>query len=299
MMRGLFLERHMEWTPGLYSAWRMIFGGYLCLHFLQLLPWAMELWSNVGVLPHGGDSPLQLPVHLYALSDRPLFVTVSIVVAALLSLQLALGIADRTAAFLLWYILASLLARNPLISNPGIPFVGWLLLAHIVVPPVRTVANELPAAWPPQPRWRMPPALWASAWAIMALSYSYSGYHKLQSQSWVDGTALMRMLDSPLVRDTLLREVLQGLHEYVLGFLTWAALALELLYAPLALIRALRPWLWLGMVLMHLALLMLADFVDLSLAMLMIHFFTFNPGWLTLRVPLRRRAWRMEADASA
>jgi hypothetical protein len=33
-------------------------------------------------------------------------------------------------AFILWYQWACLLNINVFISNPGIPYVGWLLLAH-------------------------------------------------------------------------------------------------------------------------------------------------------------------------
>ncbi|HYC53672.1 MAG TPA: hypothetical protein VEL28_01865 [Candidatus Binatia bacterium] len=303
MTRPLLLERHLAWTPGAYAVWRFVFGAWLCVHFLQLLPWSTELWSNVGVLPDAADSPWQGRLHLYAISDRPLFVTITTGAAGLLSAMLAVGIGDRIAAVALWYILAGQLARNPLIENPGLAVMGWLLLAHALVPSVRAAMRELPAAWPPQPRWQMPPLLWAAAWTVMAASYTYSGYAKLQSPSWVDGTALMRVLDNPLARDTALRAMLHGLHEYVLGFLTWGALALELLYAPLALLRALRPWLWLAMVLMQLGMLMVVDLVDLSLAMIMMHFFTLNPGWFSLRVPHRvrhrLREWRPVRDATA
>jgi hypothetical protein len=60
----------------------------------------------------------------------------------------------------------------------------------------------------------------------------------------------------------------------VLRIGTWTALAFELAFAPLAFARALRPWLWTGMVLMHLSRILLIDFADLSLGMLMRHLFT-------------------------
>jgi hypothetical protein len=47
----------------------------------------------------------------------------------------------------------------------------------------------------------------------------------------------------------------------------------ELLVAPLALIRRLRPWLWLALTGMHLGLMALIDFADLSLGMLMLTVF--------------------------
>jgi predicted DCC family thiol-disulfide oxidoreductase YuxK len=66
----------------------------------------------------------------------------------------------------------------------------------------------------------------------------------------------------------------------VLQVLTWSALALELGFAPLALVPRLRPWLWASMLLMHLGLILVIDFADLSLGMVMLHLFTFDPAWM-------------------
>jgi predicted DCC family thiol-disulfide oxidoreductase YuxK len=126
----------------------------------------------------------------------------------------------------------------------------------------------------------MPPAIFAAAWIVMALAYSYSGYTKLVSPSWRDGTALSRMLDNPLARPGWLRETMLLLPPWFLHLGTWAALFLELSFAPLALLRRLRPWLWGAMLLMHLSLIALVNFADLSLGMVMVHLFTFDPGWI-------------------
>ena len=133
----------------------------------------------------------------------------------------------------------------------------------------------------------MPQAIWAAAWIVMAVGYSYSGYTKLISPSWRDGTALARVLDNPLARPGYLREALLGLPAWMLYAATWAALALELGFAPLALVGRLRPWLWGLMLMMHLSLILVVDFADLSLGMVMFHLFTFDPGWIRPR-PARR-----------
>jgi hypothetical protein len=170
----------------------------------------------------------------------------------------------------------------PLITNPSLPFVGWLLLAHAFLPPAPCGSldgrrrPDLAAAW------HMPPAIYAVAWVVMALGYSYSGYTKLLSPSWVDGTALARVLENPLARPGWLREAIVSLPGWLLHLGTWAALALELGFAPLALFRRLRPWLWGAMLAMHLGLIVLIDFADLSLGMVMVHLFTFDPGWIRL-----------------
>ena len=114
----------------------------------------------------------------------------------------------------------------------------------------------------------------------MALGYSYSGYTKLISPSWLDGTALVRVLENPLARPGFVRELILDLPAGVLQLATWGALGLELAFAPLALIRRLRPWLWGAMLAMHLGLIVVIDFADLSLGMVMLHLFTFDPAWL-------------------
>lgn len=52
----------------------------------------------------------------------------------------------------------------------------------------------------------MPPALFAAAWIVMSISYTYSGVTKLVSPSWVDGSALARVLNNPLARPTFVRD---------------------------------------------------------------------------------------------
>lgn len=272
------------WTGGQYSLFRALFGAYLFVHFVQLAPWAAELFSSEGVLPKASDSPL---IHAFpnilALSDSPIFVTGLLVVAAMLSLLFAVGKHDRVAAVCLWYIWACLFGRNPLISNPGLPYVGWVLLAHSFLPPAPYGSWAARGRIDPGGGWRMPPGIFAVAWILMAVGYSYSGYTKLISPSWLDGTALARVLENPLARPTMLTEFVAGRPVSLLKVMTWGALAFELLFAPLALSRRLRPPLWLGMVSMHVGLIVLVDFADLSLGMLMLHLFTFDPAWIRPR----------------
>ena len=123
------------WTGGQYSIFRVIFGTYLAIHFAQLMPWAAELFSDQGVLPQATPSPF---IHLFpnvlALFDGPVLVTALLGIAVGLSILFAIGWHDRWLALLLWYIWACLFGRNPLISNPSLPFVGWMLVAHAFLP---------------------------------------------------------------------------------------------------------------------------------------------------------------------
>ncbi|MBX3472104.1 MAG: hypothetical protein KF878_35075 [Planctomycetes bacterium] len=280
-----------------YDLLRALLGLYLAVHFAALVPWGAELFSREGVVPSIALNPLGgLLPNLLAVADSPAAVTGLLVAAAAASLLLAAGIGDRAAAVALWYVWACLLGRNPLIANPSIPYVGWLLLLHALAGPGRRDG----------PGWRLSPSLQAVAWAVLAVGYTYSGATKLGSPSWLDGTAVHHVLAGPLARPTPLRDALLALPGPLVAALTWGTLALELLFAPLGLVRRLRPWLWAALAGMHLGLLVLVDFADLSAGMLVVHAWTFDPAWVprryalpTGRVPLIAAAWAAAARPSS
>jgi predicted DCC family thiol-disulfide oxidoreductase YuxK len=272
------------WTGGQYSIFRSVFGVYLFVHFAQLAPWTAEVFSSRGQLPEAVASPiLHFFPNVLSLCDTPAFVSGFVALGAGLSLLFAAGIQDRWAAIGTWYVWACLLGRNPLIANPSIPYVGWMLLAHAALPRPRfgawvsrgRVTGKLP--------WRLPPALFAAAWILMAIGYSYSGVTKLLSPSWQDGSALLRMLGNPLGRPGGIHAVLLALPPILVHAATWGAMSLELLFAPLSLFRRLRPWLWGLLLAMHLLLIVMIDFADLSLGMVLLHLFTFDPAWIRPR----------------
>jgi predicted DCC family thiol-disulfide oxidoreductase YuxK len=274
------------WTGGQYSLFRAALGLYLAVHYAQLLPWGPELFSARGVLPDAAASPLAyLFPNLLTWVDAPLAVSALIAAGIALAVLLLLGAWDRPAALGLAYLQACLLGRNPLISNPAIPFIGWLLLAHACLPGAAYGAWRSRGRPDPRGGFRLPPALFLAAWVVMSLAYSYSGYYKLLSPSWVDGSALERVLENPLARPGPIRELLLALPAGILQFATWGALGLELLFAPLALLTRVRPWLWLAMLGLHLGLLALVAFADLTAGMLLLHLFALDPAWLRAARP--------------
>jgi len=275
------LKIESAWTGGQYSLFRVTLGLYLITHFIQLLPWGTEMFSNQGVLPDSSLSPLiSLSPNMLGIWDSPLVVTILLTSGLVCGVLFTIGYHDRVAALFLGYIWACLLGRNPLIANPSIPYVGWLFLAHALLP--RAPYGSMEARNRPDPgnNWKMPAEIYTAAWIVMALSYTYSGYTKLVSPSWVDGTAFSFVLQNPLARPNIIRDILLGMPDFVLQLATWSALLAELSFAPLAIFKKLRPYIWLGMVSMHIGLLTIISFADLSLGMLMMHLFTFNPVWI-------------------
>lgn len=69
----------------------------------------------------------------------------------------------------------------------------------------------------------------------------------------------------------------------LLKAMTWGALALEVLFVLLVIFKKMRPWGWFFMLCMHVGLLCLINFSDLTLGMIMVHFFTFDPAWIKPR----------------
>lgn len=268
------------WTGGQYSLYRVVFGIYLLIHFAALIPWAREVFETI--LPRDASPLLRLFPNILAFADVALPL---IVIAAIASLFFMAGIYDRAAALVMWYALACLFGRNPLTSNPSLPFVGWLLIAHALLPRAPFLSLAARNRVDPRGGWSMPGPIFAAAWIVMSLGYTYSGYTKLISPSWVDGTAFARVLANPLARPSFVRDLMLAAPPSLLTVATYGALALELLYAPLALFRRVRPWLWLAMLLMHLGLMVLIDFADLSFGMVVLHLFTLDPAWVKRRAP--------------
>ncbi len=243
---------------------RCLFGVYLTLHFVELIPYATELFGPTGMI----DDPALNPT--YEIFPNILNVvnpTIFMISLVCVSILFATGHYWRSAAIYLWYGWACLLNRNVLITNPGIAYVGWLLLAMVLIPP--------------DSKNRVPRDIYWAAWVLSCLGYTLSGIHKLQCASWIDGSALLHVLSSPIARDNFLVDLLVQSPPIVLKISTWGSLALEIAALPLGLFVHTRKWIWIALLLMHLGVMFLIDFVDLTLGVLMIHFFTFDLNWLS------------------
>ena len=269
-----------------FAAFRIAFGLYLTVHFAHLIPWGRELFSRDGVLADATLNPTfgVLP-NLLAWRDSPADVSAFLFLLAACSVLFTLGVARRSAALVLWYGWACLFNRNVLISNPSIAYVGLLLLLTTLVPPAepwRLRRGDRRA----EP-FEMPAAVFFTAWFLMATGYSFSGVIKLSSPSWADGSALWHLLENPLARSGPIRDLMLSMPMWVIRLLTWQALALEILFLPLVLWRVTRPVAWLAMVGMHVGIMLMVSFADLSAGMLMLHAFTFDARWAAMA----RAAW--------
>ncbi len=258
-----------------FAIFRIALGTYLAVHFAFLLLYGAELFSDRGVLP---DPALNF-THGFFLNllngwDSPFAVTLFLLALVILAIALAAGIYRRVAAALLWFGWACLFDRNNLINNPSIPYIGLILVLSLLVPVGEAVnARRSDCAW------QMPPAVYWAAWILLMAGYTFSGWMKVQSPSWIDGSAMLHMLDNPLARPGAIRDLLLALPGSWLRVLTWGILALELLALPLSLSRGTRMISWSLLTGMNLVVLLVINFADLTVGMLMVHAFTFDHDW--------------------
>lgn len=279
------INYHAPITAGQYGLIRVLLGCYLSIHFLHLLPYGTELFSSDGLLPASLSPLLGIIPNPLASYDSPFLVSALLLTGAICGAFIAIGAFDRVCSVIATVLLGWLYARNPLIANPSLPVVGWMLVAHAFLP-VGAYGNRSSRRQPERwIQWFYPMQIWIAAWILLAVAYTYSGYTKLLSPSWVDGSAIRLVLENPLARDHLLRTLLLGLPPIVLQLLTWSVLAIELLFVLFCFSNFTRKWAWFVMLSIQLGFLTFLNFADLTFPMLLIHALTFDRRWLCPYLP--------------
>lgn len=270
-----------DWTGGQYSVFRFALGVYLLVHLACLVPLAAEMPFDASALGKASEGALQrfFP-NLLLFWDSPTGVVALLLAAAGLSVLFALGVRDRLAALVLLYLGICLFTAGIPISISSMPFIGWILLAHALVPRQPYGSWDARGRVDPGADWQMPARIHTAAWIVLAIGYAYSGATKLGNPSWIDGSALLQALSDPLAGQTLLGKLVLLLPASLISLATWSVLALEISFAPLAILRKVRPWLWLALFGLQLSLMALGQFADSSAGVLMLHFFAFDPAWV-------------------
>jgi hypothetical protein len=257
-----------------FSVFRIYLGLYLLYIFLDSLEASDAIWSSEGLVPQANlnltyavfpgilnyyDSPVQVKIFLYVLS--------------LLAILFTIGIQRRAMAILLWYGWACLLNRNNLVINPSIHYIGWLLLVCAVIP-----AGEQGSFSKHKTGWSVPVLIEKAAWIFFALGYFLSGIDKLQSPSWMDGSAFKKILDCPLGYQWN-HYITQGLPGTFFYLFNWVALGLEMICLPLALFKQTKRWAWCAATLLQAGILLTMNIAPIVFGMLTIHIFLFEAAW--------------------
>ena len=165
------------WTGGQYSVLRALLGACLFVHFVRLSVWFWGLSASGDVLSDAGQgSPMAFIANLLGIDDAWALVFAVTIGAAAASLFFAVGLAARWAAFGLCIALAGLYGLDPLLPSQGLTYLGWMLLAQVLMR--NTPYGSVSVRGRPDPGggWRMPGAVLLASWLLLGLSYLYSAH---------------------------------------------------------------------------------------------------------------------------
>ena len=267
-------QQPLLYTPQQFATFRIIFGLFLVQHFASLAPYASELYSTSGMLP---SAQLNLTYgyfpNLLEVIDSPRGAAVFLWTAVALSLGFALGWRRRACALALFYALNCLYHRNNLTHHLGVNYVGWLLLVSSVVP---TGEGKSISQRQASPDWNLPSILYWGGWTIFGLSYTVSGLDKLQNPNWLSGWALNYIAQSPETSEGWSAPILSS-PIWVQQWLTWSCLSLELSALPMVLFRSSRRLLWISLLSMHLGIMIVMGFYDLTGGILCFYLLLMDP----------------------
>lgn len=237
----------------MFITFRNIFGIYLFWHFVTLILYGEEVFGPTGMI----NKPELGPTHWFP--NILNFIDAKFMIAVLA--LLCIFIHENVVCIILWYGWACLLNKNVFINNPGMGYIGWLL----IVLGLGLENNR---------------KVYFTAWFLMCLGYTASGLHKLQCPSWIDGYALKYVLENPIARDNFLRDYLLSMPDIVLKIQTWLSLALEISCLPLGMFYNTRKLFWFALFGLHIGIIAVINFTDLTLGVLMIQLFLFDPEWI-------------------
>ena len=266
-----------------FSIFRIYLGAYLLFILLTSLCSSSEIWSSRGIAPHP-ETNLTYGIfpNLLNYYDSPSQIKIFILILSLLSLFFTLGYGRQLVSFLLWYGWACLLNRNNLTLNPSIPYIGWLLLACCFIPP-----GEPLSLTKRKPGWEMPELILKGAWILFVLGYFFSGIDKLHSASWIDGSALKKIMTCPLGHswNSIFIKVIPG---SLILCLNWLTITAELLCLPFALFKQTRKWAWLSASFIQLEISLSLNIYPIFFGMLTIHLFLYDKDWFRRASPALR-----------
>ena len=266
-----------QYTGGQYGLARGFFGLCMVFYLLDLARLGATLYSNQGFLPDGRARAIGgLIPNVLMLNDGPGFVTGLGLLGAVLALLLCIGVYDRIAAGAIWYIIACLHMRNPLAGGEGVALLGWLLLAHILIKSWRYGTGT-------GRTWRMPPAVYAVTWCMLAVAYASAGVMKLTSGAWMSGQKLGMVAYSGQGHLDAVAELAANLPPWAFSTTAWVMMCVEIGFVAMVLVRPLRPIVWAWTLIVHQTVIGAAFLSEMNLGILMLHVFCFDPSWIAPR----------------
>lgn len=256
---------------------RLALGLYLAFFGILMIPYALEVYGTNGLVYSLEESIVYNPL-LFFMHIRSDFVLYSVLaLQILLAIIFALGIHHKVMAVLLWLSHVYFFNLNPYANSPEYSYIGWLLLAFLLIP------LGLPLSLSKKTDdWRMPKFLRDGAWIVLGVSYTNSGVLKALSPGWIEGTALVKVgLDE--VNSYGWTNYIANSFPHIFMGLNWFVLLVELLAILFVWKSTSRKWFWICSVFMHIGVLLTMKLAQVSLGMLIFHLLLFDPAWLPQR----------------
>ncbi len=268
----------LEISAKQFGMFRILFGSFLALFFLTIIPYSEMLFSSEGLYTatNGMVSPnTPISISIFAYFNSSSEITAILGVLVFVSILFTLGIFRRTTSLILWYGFISLIHRNFYIADVSTNYIGWMLLLCATIPPGEAFCVK----GNKDSKWTFPPVLLVGTWIIFATGYSLSGYVKLSYGHWVSGEALAFIIQSPLGTENLLSQAFLNF-KFLSYPLTWLSLYAELLCVILCLHPKSRMLAWVVLTGMQFGILVLMGIKPISITMLLFHLLVFDQRWL-------------------
>lgn len=216
---------------------RLIFGFYLLHYYVMTLPFAHEIYSDVGVI---SDVSLNWTYGIFPnilnLFDSPLAITLVFSLGIILSLALLLGIFPRISSLSLWYLQTALYNRNVLTDEPSMAYTGLLLITLALLPRTDSLISYLNSLKDYSGRViKIPYLVFFAPIFVFALTFTISGIDKIIAVSWLNGNALLMLLNLELARENIITTFLLN-HPTLTSILSHVALLSQIISLPLFLI---------------------------------------------------------------
>jgi len=279
---------HSAYTGGQYSLVRIGLAIFTALQLWHWL-WRAHALFYFDVTPQAANANwiLWAIPNVLTIVNTITFIHAMILFAIGLSFLLAIGLLDRFAAVGIWYILACLLAcqrvRYPLNVDMGPWLMGWVLLAHAMLPASPYGSLGGVGRTDPAGGWAMPRCIFEACWFLLAVALFSTGISHLFNDEWTSGAILTTIMRRPEVRPVWLLELAAKTPDAIFAAAAWTILAMELLFAPLALLPRARPLIWAWTLVVHQAILASIIFRQLEPGLLMLYLICFNPAWIKPR----------------
>lgn len=266
-----------------FSIARIYLGVYLIIVFITSFSSSAAIWSNEGFVPKANLNPtFGVFPNVLNYYDSPFQIKIFLILLMIIAAFFTIGLYRQWAAFLLWYGWTCLLNRNNMIINPSIHYIGWLLLATSIIP-----LGERWSVSKSKESWQIPPELITGAWILFSVGYFLSGFDKILSISWADGSALQKIISGPL-GNMWAASFITVLPDWLMKGVTWLVIVLEILCLPLVLFTRTRKWLWIIVTFLQLNMLVFLSIPVITFGVLSFHIFLFNPGWFKTRLAVKK-----------